>query len=251
MAKRYDGMSGNGKKKNPAKSREQYRLAQAVLAGYSDAMPKRVAREIVDGTPKNKRSEYMRGGRGRQKNKGEGISEYEKALAVAEGFHGRPARDIEDVIEIERYRTKLAKLGDLVELEVLCKSGKHVIPITFASEENDGIEEDFVSASSTPDRNQILFVGGNQIVDLEAFDELNNNELAKDYVFLGECFSISYFTDKHHLEGPEYQKDGTPYIHKFGEEEGGERPFLVYDKLNEHLLLVGGSYEVRDEGIWN
>lgn len=188
---------------------------------------------------------------GRRKNSSKGVEEFQKAREVAEGFHGRPARNIEDVIEVERYRTKLAKLGDLIELEVLDKTGKSVTPITFASEENNADEEDYVSASSTPDRNQILFVGGNQIIDLDAFDYLHENELAKDYVFVGECYSISYYTDKHHLEGPKYQKEGTPYIHKFGEEEGGERPFLVYDKLNEHLLLVGGSYEVRDEGIYN
>jgi hypothetical protein len=250
MARRYT--KGDSRKKdNPARSGKQYRLAQAVLAGYSEAMPKRVARELIEATSQEKRSEYMRG-RKKTKNSGKGVEEFEKARELAEGFHGRPARDIEDIIEIERYRTKLAKLGDLIELEVLCKDGDDVIPIAFASEENDSPEEDFVSVSSTPDRRQILFVAGNQIVDLSEFDsELTENELSKDYVCLGECFSISYWTDKHHLEGPEYQKEGTSYIHKFGEEEGGERPTLVYDRLNERLLLVGGSYEIRDEGIYN
>lgn len=43
---------------------------------------------------------------------------------------------------------------------------------------------------------------------------------------------------------------GTPYRHEFGE-DGGEMPFLVYDELNKKLQIVGGTYEVRDVGIWN
>lgn len=172
---------------------------------------------------------------------------FEEATEVSEGFHGRSPEYIEDIIEIEKYRTKLAHLGDLVEFEILDHSGRKVTPINFAEHDS----EEHVSVSSTPDRRQILLNGGNQSIDLDSFSDLSDSEREKDYVKLGEVFSISYYTDKHHLEGPAYQKDGTEYIHKFGEEEGGERPILVYDRLNSRMLLVGGSYEVRDEGIYN
>ena len=49
---------------------------------------------------------------------------------------------------------------------------------------------------------------------------------------------------------PAEQKDGTSYWHVFGE-EGGEKPILVYAKLNERMQLVGGSYKVEDRGIVN
>lgn len=186
----------------------------------------------------------------RQKQQGNpGLDEdnYEAATSLAEGFHGRPSRYIEDVLEIERYRTKLAHLGDLVEFEIIDKSGKKVIPISFPARDSG----DRVSVSATPDRYQILLTGGNQEIDLEEMEDLSDNEKRKDYVCIGEVFSISYFADKYHLEGPKYQKDGTEYIHKFGEEDGGERPKLMYDTLNSRMILIGGSYEVRDEGIYN
>lgn len=185
-----------------------------------------------------------RKGRKRRRNPSE---EFEEASSVSEGFHGRPPDYIEDVIEIEHYRTNLAHLGDLIEFEILDRSGRMVTPINFAPHDT----EEHASVGSTPDRRQLLFSGGNQAIDLSSFTDLSDIEKEKDYVCLGEVFSISYFTDKHHLEGPKYQADGTEYIHKFGEEEGGERPILVYDRLNSRLMLVGGSYEVRDEGIYN
>jgi len=181
------------------------------------------------------------------KNSGTSEDGFEEATEVSEGFHGRKSLYVEDIIEIERYRTKLAHLGDLVELEILDDSGKHVIPISFAVHDS----EEHVSVASTPDRNQLIFSGGNQGIELDSFPDLTDNEKCKDYVRIGEVFSISYFTDKHHLEGPKYQKDGTEYIHQFGEEDGGVRPELMYDTLNQRMILVGGSYEVRDEGIYN
>jgi hypothetical protein len=232
---------GRNRNHNPAESAKQYRLAQAVLAGYSDAMPKSVAREMIESTSHDMRKKFAR-----RKNPNVDDS-IEDATQVSEGFHGRPQRYIEDVIEVEKYRTKLAHLGDLVEFELLDKSGRKVIPISFAEHDT----EEHVSVGATPDRYQLILTGGNQSIDLGAFDDLGENEKLKDYVCLGEVYSISYFTDKHHLEGPKYQKDGTEYIHKFGEEENGERPELMYDRLNERMMLIGGSYEIRDEGIYN
>lgn len=307
MTRKKKGRSGEDRNhhyKNPARSAQEYRLAQAVLSGYSDLMPKKVAREIVDETPARLRSEYMRknpesaydagvaaaqmysnihvrpdrnsflsafnkwkklvgkanvmssslnefteGFRSAApphwlKNPGEELSEVRE---LTEGFHGRPATYIEDILEVERYRTKLAHLGDLVEFEIMDhRSHKHVIPINFAEHDTD----EHVSVGF-PNRRQLILSGGNQSIDLDSFPDLSDNEKEKDYVNIGEIYSISYYTDKHHLEGPKYQRDGTEYIHRFGEEEGGERPILVYDKLNEHILIVGGSYEIRDEGIYN
>lgn len=167
----------------------------------------------------------------------------ETATAVSEGFHGRAAEYIEEIIEIEKYRTKLAHLGDLVELEIVSPSGRTTIPLSFTEHDTEG----HVSVASSSNREQLILSGGDQSVDLARFG-LDTSR--KDYLILGEIYSISYFTDKHHLEGPEYQKDGTAYIHEFGEETG-ERPYGVYDSLNSRILVAGGAYEVRDTGIWN
>jgi hypothetical protein len=186
--------------------------------------------------------DFKASNRGRQSNSGS-LADAEQ---VTKGFHGRDAEYVEDIVEIEKYRTNLAHLGDLVELEILDKTGRNVFPICFAEHDTDG----HVSVSSTIERNQIIFGGGDQELELQDL-ELSDNERQKDYVKVGEVYSISYFTDKHHLTGPKYQKDGTEYIHLFGEEDGGERPTLIYDRLNRRIFLVGGSYEVRDEGIYN
>lgn len=182
----------------------------------------------------------------RQKNSFLGIGE-DTATQLTEGFHGRKAQYVEDVIEIEKYRTNLAHLGDLVELEIMAESGRAVIPIEFEEHDTEG----HVSVGGTTDRAQILFSGGDQCLDLDSFQDITEEEKRKDYVCIGKVYSISYYTDKHHLTGPKYQKDGTEYIHVFGEEKGGKLPTLMYDRLNERMMLVGGSYEIRDEGIYN
>lgn len=238
-------------KVNPAVSGNQYRLAQTVLDGKSDLIPVSVAREIVDSTPKWLRSKYMKertenmGRRGSRQRNSSGT--LEESTELTEGFHGRKAEYVEDILEIEKYRKNLAHLGDLVEFEILCRNGKQVTPINFADHDSD----EHVSVGGTPDRQQIILSGGNQSIDLDSFFEISDTEKRKDYVRVGEIYSISYFTDKHHLTGPKYQKDGTEYIHVFGEEEEGERPELVYDRLNQRMMIIGGSYEIRDEGIWN
>ena len=46
---------------------------------------------------------------------------------------------------------------------------------------------------------------------------------------------------------------GCQYRHEFGEEKNSDScwPMLIFDKLNEKMILSGGSYVVRDVGIWN
>lgn len=195
-------------------------------------------------TSKYARSQFGRSGRRKNTEVEDSV---EAAARVSKGFHGRGSEYVEDVIEIERYRTNLAHLGDLVELEILARSGRSVIPIAFEEHDTEG----HVSVGGTPDRQQIVFAGGDQSVDLSSFDEIPMGEKKKDFVMVGPVYSISYFADKHHLTGPKQQKDGMEYIHTFGEEEGGERPVLVYNRLSCLMYLVGGSYEIRDEGIYN
>ena len=75
-------------------------------------------------------------------------------------------------------------------------------------------------------------------------------------MLVGPVYEIVYFADKHHLTGPKQQKTGMEYFHEFGEDEGfvkgdafDQLPWLVYDRRNVKLLLVGGSYTIEPEGI--
>jgi hypothetical protein len=74
------------------------------------------------------------------------------------------------------------------------------------------------------------------------------SETEKNLVLVGPVCEISYFADKHHLSGPKEQKDGITYYHNFGEDDD-ELPYLVFDRRNRKLLLVGGSYTIESEGI--
>ena len=179
------------------------------------------------------------------------------ARKIAEGFHGRESRGKIEIAQRQKYYSKLAILGELEELGILCADGIKVLPIRFKANKAIGI-----STEDNPDtiwvcaanKQQIQFVDGDQVLTFNAHVcrelELDDEELEKQYVNVGPVYSIVYFADKHHLEGPKYQEEGTSYQHKFGE-EGGRLPSLFYDTLNEQILLVGGSYTITDEGIKN
>lgn len=59
-------------------------------------------------------------------------------------------------------------------------------------------------------------------------------------VKLGKLVSVAYETHKN--------GEHAVWEHEFGE-EGGKRPDLVMDADNKRLHIVGGSYDVRPEGI--
>ncbi len=187
--------------------------------------------------------------------------ELNEAQEVARGFHGRDNREIVEVDSSETYRSDLAMLGYLCELEVLV--GDEVIPLEFS------YEQDPVFVNCTSDRKQLILVGGDQALPDEVLEQ-SGDGYDKDKVRVGYVYSISYFADKHHLTGPKQQKKGTEYQHGFGESsfplknpkysgiwkleekiEAGKLPLLIYDRLNERIELVGGGYFVKDEGIFD
>jgi hypothetical protein len=94
-------------------------------------------------------------------------------------------------------------------------------------------------------------VGGDQSINLEDFGIRKPHESE----VLGKVKVIDYHTDKSHL-GDEGGK--AVYTHQFRTtNKGGKHvtvsmakyPTLVYDVVNEQLLLSGGSYTIRAEGI--
>ena len=69
------------------------------------------------------------------------------------------------------------------------------------------------------------------------------DQLAKDLITLGVLYELTYQTqkgfDKFRL---------TDYFHELGEETGCQ-PVAVYDRLNDFILISGGSYRVEEPGI--
>ena len=179
---------------------------------------------------------------------------YQLARELSQGFHGRDARKVTVVREKFRYYKNLGDLGWLEMFEILHPDGDQYQELEFP-------EQKF-SLSGTPDRKQLQVIaraGERLTIDLDAFPWLTQKEKQKPKVAIGYILAVGYFTDKHHLEGPKYQKDGAPYRHEFGTAKDGEGghttdddslyPLLVYDKLNGIVEIVGGEYEILDTGI--
>lgn len=176
-----------------------------------------------------------------------GLNEEERAKKLSRAFHGRPNREtyeFEEVIDDDRH---LAHLGELTELHVRDNKGR-LFSISF---------DDNPVLASTPDANQLVFVGGDQGLDLDDKIVQSGNMFVdgeharkKRWLPIGEVQRIDYFADKHHLSGPKSQKDGVEYKHTFGEEDGNV-PVLMYSPVNERMMLAGGNYEVLDVGIRN
>lgn len=161
-------------------------------------------------------------------------------------FHGRESTEqiiLEDDIEAP---TDLAVLGALVKLKVKCLSGI-TAEITFdpGREYGGNAEEDERPLlSCSPDGKQLYLRGGDQSIDLSVV-KMEGKKWLKDSMIIGEITNIEYQTEK----GFDEFKLIT-YYHKLGEETK-VRPFLVYDTINKLLVIAGGQYDVRPEGIVN
>lgn len=153
----------------------------------------------------------------------------EAAAALSEKFHGRPAHEVTVVEETELEYSAVAELGKLVELHVRSFEDGKRYRLPFKG----------VRVCATPDGQNILFLGGDQAVDLGSL----GIETVKDQLVIGDCIGIVYTTRKgfHNFER-------TDYVHEFGE-ESGDTPTLGYSPLNQRVYLEGGRYEVRPEGI--
>lgn len=153
------------------------------------------------------------------------------AAALSEAFHGRPVETVSEYEETELRRRELADLGRLIELGVWTDEDVYAV-LRFKGN---------VRCAASGDGRSIYFVGGDQALNLA--DLGIEDRMVKDHVRIGDVASIVYHTSKvfHDFEPSDYE-------HQFGE-DSGNLPVLNYDTLNRRLFLVGGSYEVRPEGI--
>ena len=81
-------------------------------------------------------------------------------------------------------------------------------------------------------------MGGDQSLDLDAL-KFSEIEQEKDLVTIGDCFFVSYLTQKDFDD-----LETICYEHELGE-ESGVLPQLIYDTRNKRLMLSGGEYHIE------
>ncbi len=172
-------------------------------------------------------------------------------------FHGRgPDKSYDILIPVSdpySEHPELAQLGKLLSLYV-GEGVKMTGPLGIVAKsipeaeiepwirviKFDGKQPD---VAGEPGGTQIYFAGGNQDID-SMLSELGADP-RKDLLDLGFCYRIEYMTTKKFD-----QFRPTDYWHLFGEETGVQ-PRLLYDKAHKLLILAGGEYVIRPEGIVN
>jgi len=228
------------KRKNPARSGAQYRLAQAVLAGTArqTSMSKKAAQEIVGKTPAKLRPKFSKGNPAHRKRNPE-----DTATTAYRDFHGKDPAEIVEVDTPIGYHSVLAGIGKLEFLDIKrdCDGGTTTIEFgkgTYLTENEK--------------RTQLFISGGDQSISLKDFGIRQAHELE----VLGLATRVGYFTEKKHL----IEKDGGKglYIHRFGYTNkngrhvripGSPLPTVIYDTRNKLLAFAGGGYTIPSEGI--
>jgi hypothetical protein len=159
------------------------------------------------------------------------------AAAIREDFTGAPSDYYTVHPEPHMPAGDYAELGKLLVLYVKPIAGGQVQQITFA--------KPFPIVVSDESARQIWFVDGDQDVSgsIAAFGALDRGAGLFE---LGEARRIDYKQRKEHVPDP----DTDEWKHHFGE-ENGIRPRLLFDVTHKRLLLEGGDYEIRREGITN
>lgn len=157
------------------------------------------------------------------------------AEVLREKFTGTAVDRVQVMDEPHMPAGNYALLGKLLSLYVKPRKGGQVQEIRAAG-------GTLVVSDETA--RQIYFVGGDQDISsgLAVFGAVDRGALLE----LGEATRIDYKQRKEHVDHP----DMDSWRHQFGE-ESGERPIVLYDPRTKRLLLQGGAYVIRAEGIIN
>lgn len=161
------------------------------------------------------------------------------AAAIREEFTGKPSEKffVQDVAGMPAG--DYAQLGELLALYVKPVGGGQRQTIDFRQGERPLLVCDET-------RRQLYFIGGDQDVSgaLPAFGI--HHATGTEEILLGSARRIDYKQRKEHADQPELDE----WRHDLGEETH-VFPDLYFDPVEKRLLLRGGEYEVRREGIVN
>jgi hypothetical protein len=133
-------------------------------------------------------------------------------------------------------RVDFMEAGDLVELKVQTPSGYDVV-LQFPPK-----GKATVKLCASPDGKQLYFRGGDQKVPLDEI-HMGAEKWKRDRMILGELRSTVYRAEK------AFDKFKThDYEHK-NSEISKRYPVLIYDALNDHLEVAGGTGFITWRGL--
>lgn len=164
------------------------------------------------------------------------VDEEKKAVQLFQTFHGKDPRGIIEKHVSDAMRMEYTALGALEYLIVENDAGDKV-QINF---QGDG-----VTLASSPQANQLYFIGGNQ--NLAPCLGKFTDDKTKDFIDLGDALEVQYLARK--AQG---NFEPVKYFHQFGKEKrGSDLPRAIYDKLRKQVFLAGGEYTIEQPGIIN
>jgi len=159
------------------------------------------------------------------------------AAGIREDFTGQPVEWETTTDEPHMPAGDYAQLGLLQALYVKPRAGGQVQTISFSKPHPILVSDETAR--------QLWFVDGDQDVT-GSLDVFSAHDRGAGLFELGEARRIDYKQRKEHVPDPEIDE----WRHEFGEETG-ERPTVLFDSRHKRLLLEGGAYQVRREGIVN
>ena len=157
------------------------------------------------------------------------------AERIREEFTGAPVEHEHVRHEPHMPAGDYAQLGKLLSLYVKPRTGGQVLEIRPTN----------VIVVSDESAQQLWFVGGDQDVT-DSLAQFGALERSPNLYELGEARRIDYEQRKEHVPDP----DQDHWRHSFGEETD-VRPKVLFDRAHKRLMLEGGQYEIRREGIVN
>lgn len=174
-----------------------------------------------------------------------------QARELYEEFHQAPPKELLEYDETQSMPKYAAVLGDLVAIgfgtetetgedlhgEDLALHWQRCVNLPFAGHD--------VKLAADPRGGQLLCVGGRQSISEAVLGDLRMPKSSRGWYYIGPAYFIVYDARKA-MNGGEF--DG--YCHEFAE-NGGRRPTVYYDAAKRRILIRGGSYTVKPEGIVN
>jgi hypothetical protein len=159
----------------------------------------------------------------------------EDAARLYKQFHGHDPKEIIRTQISAEQRKVYEVVGPLEDIEILAVNGRGK-RLSFAPTK--------VLTASAPSGRQLYFIGGNQ--------QLSDDQLrgfgadpSKDLVVLGLGAYFTYWDRK-----KESKWKLVPWRHKLGEDTG-DRPVVLYDKLQQRVFFAGGAYYIKGTWVMN